>query len=63
METRLKALESERHKKPLSQKSKYLCNTFYKKCLPNVTNRGTHTLEFSRKTTNAVLSDLQIVDM
>ena len=29
----------------------------------NIRLRGTHTLDFSRKTTNAILSDLQIVDV
>ena len=57
--------------KDLDQKELMLSNTF--RHLISVYNaihlqecylylRGIHTLDFSRKTTNAVLSDLQIVD-
>ena len=33
------------------------------KVITTLNIRGTHTLDFSRKTTNAILSDLQIVDV
>ena len=38
-------------------------NSFFSHQLNNISIRGIRTLDFSRKTTNAVLSDLQIVDV
>ena len=41
-------------------------NVIYYACIVRIAylpSRGIHTLDFSRKTTNAVLSDLRIVDV